>query len=62
MPRPDSPQMNSGLYARAGASAAATAAACANRFYEPITKVSKVYFALSLVCEVGGACLGAVNG
>src|SRR3954453_16229989 len=39
--------MNSGLYALAGASATATAAACANRLPEPITKVSKVYFGLS---------------
>src|SRR5919112_777191 len=39
--------MNSGLYALAGASATATAAACANRFPEPMTKVSKVYFGLS---------------
>ena len=33
--------MNSGLYALAGASATALAAACANRFEEPITNVSK---------------------
>ena len=32
------------------------------RFDDPMTKVSKVYFAFSLVCEVGGACFGAVNG
>src|SRR5262245_61458263 len=36
--------MNSGLYACAGASATASAAACANRFEEPITKRSNVYF------------------
>src|SRR3954452_12894337 len=36
--------MNSGLYAWAGASATASAAACANRFDEPITNRSKVYF------------------
>src|SRR5215469_4564926 len=41
--------MNSGLYAFAGASATATAAACANRLLDPITNVSKVYFGLSLV-------------
>ena len=39
--------MNSGLYALAGASATATAAACANRLPEPMTNVSKVYFGLS---------------
>ena len=36
--------MKSGLYAWAGASATASAAACANRFDEPITNESKVYF------------------
>src|SRR5690606_803379 len=35
--------MNRGLYALAGVSATADAAACAKRFEEPITKVSKVY-------------------
>src|ERR1035438_8671452 len=39
--------MNSGLYALAGASATATAAACAKRLLEPITNVSKVYLGLS---------------
>ena len=39
--------MNSGLYALAGASATATAAACANRLLAPMTKVSKVYFGFS---------------
>ena len=39
--------MNSGLYALAGASATATAAAWANRLLEPMTKVSKMYFGLS---------------
>ena len=34
--------MKSGLYAFAGDSATAKAAACANRFEAPITKVSKV--------------------
>src|SRR5690349_18736840 len=53
--------MNSGLYARAGASATATAAAWANRLEAPITKVSNVYFSFSLVLEVCG-CAGAVNG
>src|SRR5262247_2713915 len=38
--------MKSGLYALAGDSATATAAACANRFDEPMTNVSKVYFGL----------------
>ena len=36
--------MKSGLYACAGASATASAAACANRFDEPITNESNVYF------------------
>src|SRR3954453_16525984 len=35
--------MNSGLYARAGASATATAAAWANRLLLPMTKLSKTY-------------------
>ena len=39
--------MNSGLYAFAGDSATATAAACANRLDEPMTNVSNVYFGLS---------------
>ncbi|GGK61078.1 hypothetical protein Ppa06_24970 [Planomonospora parontospora subsp. parontospora] len=39
--------MNSGLYALAGASATATAAAYAKRLLEPMTKVSKVYFGFS---------------
>ena len=39
--------MNSGLYAFAGDSATATAAAWANRLDEPMTNVSKVYFGLS---------------
>ena len=39
--------MNSGLYALAGASATATAAAWANRLDEPMTNVSKVYFGFS---------------
>ena len=47
--------MNSGLYAFAGASATATAAACANRLLEPMTKVSKVYFGLSRLGSVSAA-------
>ena len=43
--------MNSGLYALAGASATATAAAWANRLLAPMTKVSKVYFGLSRVAS-----------
>ena len=39
--------MNSGLYALAGASATATAAACAKRLDAPMTKVSKRYFGFS---------------
>src|SRR5437868_6578427 len=43
--------MNNGLYALAGCSATATAAACANRFDEPITNVSNVYFGLRRACS-----------
>ena len=39
--------MKSGLYARAGISAVATAAACASLLEDPATKVSKVYFGFS---------------
>src|SRR4029453_7881824 len=39
--------MNSGLYACAGASATASAAACAKRFDDPITNESKVYLSFS---------------
>src|SRR5215831_14998099 len=39
--------MNSGLYAFAGASATATAAACAKRLLDPMTNVSNVYLGLS---------------
>src|SRR6185503_5189027 len=42
--------MKSGLYACAGASATASAAACAKRFDEPITKLSNVYFGLAPSC------------
>ena len=47
--------MNSGLYALAGASATATAAAWANRLLEPMTKVSNVYFGLSRVGSLARA-------
>ena len=40
--------MKSGLYARAGASAIARLAACANLLEAPMTKVSKVYLRLRL--------------
>src|SRR5215831_15684187 len=46
--------MNSGLYALAGASATATAAAWANRLLEPITNVSNVYLGLSLAATGRG--------
>ncbi len=58
--------MNSGLYFRAGVSATARAAACANRLDGPITKVSKVYRGLmsctgasapAMGCGVGGATI-----
>src|SRR5580765_2729610 len=62
--------MKSGLYACAGASATASAAACANRFDEPITNESKVYFGFmpafgELSSEErlgGGATLGRSSG
>jgi hypothetical protein len=40
------------LYALAGASATANAAACANRLLEPMTNVSKVYLEFSRVPRV----------
>src|SRR4051794_18146191 len=43
--------MKSGLYALAGASATATAAACANRLEPPMTKLSKLYLGLRRVSE-----------
>ena len=46
--------MNSGLYAFAGASATATAAACAKRLLDPMTNVSNVYLRLSRACPVPG--------
>src|SRR6266508_2521126 len=50
--------MNSGLYAFAGDTATATAAACAKRLEEPMTNVSKVYLGLSrFPVWVGGAVL-----
>src|SRR5437868_852794 len=53
--------MKSGLYAWAGASATASAAACAKRFDEPMTNESKVYFELRplSVCLRGGAAEAA---
>ena len=47
--------MNRGLYALAGASATATAAACANRLEAPMTKVSKRYFGFSRAVRLTGA-------
>src|SRR5262245_19581248 len=46
--------MNRGLYAFAGDSATATEAAWANRFEEPMTNVSNVYFGLSRLPPVSG--------
>ena len=43
--------MKSGLYALAGASATATAAAWAKRFDPPMTKLSKLYFGFSRESE-----------
>ena len=40
-PRPTPPYKNNGLYAVAGASATASAAACANLLLSPTTNVSK---------------------
>jgi hypothetical protein len=42
------------LYAFAGASATATAAACAKRFDDPMTNVSKVYFGFRRAGSAGG--------
>ena len=58
MPRPESPQTKSGLYARAGASATATAAAWLKRFDAPMTNVSKMYFSFSRVWERARDALG----
>src|SRR5579862_7983131 len=58
--------MKSGLYACAGASATASAAACAKRFDDPITNESNVYFRLKppLSGLLGGmrATIGAAAG
>ncbi len=51
--------MNSGLYALAGASATATAAACANRLDAPMTNVSKTYFSFSRAGSVAPRPCGA---
>src|SRR3954449_2858311 len=54
--------MKSGLYAWAGASATASAAACAKRFDEPITNRSKVYFGfMPLSAAPASTCLGAAS-
>ena len=45
--------MNRGLYAFAGASATATAAACAKRLDAPMTNVSKRYFGFSRAGSAG---------
>src|SRR6476646_945162 len=56
--------MKSGLYACAGASATASAAACAKRFDEPITNRSNVYFGfIPESMEPAAPCrLGASSG
>src|SRR4029450_7345895 len=62
--------MKSGLYACAGASATASAAACAKRLDEPITNESNVYFGFMLVPGVpspparrgGNSTLGLCSG
>src|SRR6476620_5510316 len=51
--------MKSGLYACAGASATASAAAWANRLDEPITKMSNVYLGLAPGC---GSAVGVARG
>src|SRR6266508_5481705 len=54
--------MKSGLYACAGASATARAAACANRFDDPITNRSKVYFGfIPESTDPLPACLGMLS-
>jgi hypothetical protein len=56
--------MNSGLYAWAGASATASAAAWAKRFDDPITNESNVYFGLMPPSPrgFGGGSATAVSG
>ena len=55
--------MKSGLYACAGASATASAAACAKRFDEPITNRSKVYLGLMpATCARGASACGRTTG
>src|SRR5256714_11091071 len=55
--------MKSGLYAWAGASATASAAACAKRFDDPITNRSNVYFGfIPESSDPAAACLGATSG
>src|SRR5512133_852083 len=54
--------MNRGLYACAGASATARAAACANRFDDPITNRSNVYFGfIPESTDPLPACLGRLS-
>jgi hypothetical protein len=51
--------MKRGLYAFAGASATATAAACAKRLEAPMTKVSKRYFGFRRAVGSPGPAAGA---
>ena len=51
--------MNKGLYAFAGASATATAAACAKRLEAPMTNVSKRYFGFRRAVGSPGPVAGA---
>src|ERR687896_269980 len=51
--------MKRGLYAFAGASATATAAACAKRLEAPMTNVSKRYFGFSRAVGSPGPVAGA---
>ncbi len=50
-PKPVPPYRNKGLYARPGDSATAFAAACAKRFPDPMTNLSKVYRGLKPLKE-----------
>src|SRR5574342_101350 len=54
LPSPTPPYTKSGLYALAGLSATACAAACANWLDGPTTKLEKVYFGFRLCSFVFG--------
>src|SRR5512143_860480 len=64
LPNPTPPYTKSGLYALAGLSATACAAACANWLDGPTTKLLKVYFGFKLcsfVLGLGGSGTGSLS-